>query len=247
MTETNSLARVFIGSSIEGREVARHLQVELGNKCQVVRWDQEVFDPSGYALDSLVATAAKMDFAVLIATPDDTIASRGVTTPTARDNVVLEFGLFVGAIGRARTFLLATGVLTLPSDVFGLTRLTYQRSPDGNERAAVTSAALEVEQQIQKQGLRTHTVASQDSDSVRSALDKELAILLTNATAQGWSVRTDSTTTLRLRTPRGKTMTLTKGPTEATRHQLREFVAELRAAGLRVNSSIRRPVEESPF
>ena len=131
--------RLFLGSSSEGREVARNLQAELGDICQVVRWDQSVFEPGGYTLDSLIAVAASIDFAVLIATPDDTTVSRGESKPSARDNIVLEFGLFAGALGRDRTYLLATGEIKLPTDVLGLTRLPYRAGP--SVRAAVNEAA----------------------------------------------------------------------------------------------------------
>ena len=48
----------------------------------------ERFQAGGYTLDSLIATAASVDFAVLVATPDDTTVSRGEATPSARDNIV---------------------------------------------------------------------------------------------------------------------------------------------------------------
>ena len=97
---SDPLARLFLGSSSEGREVARNLQAELGSTVEVVRWDQNVFEPSGYTLDSLLSIAETVDFAVVVATPDDVTMSRGETTLSARDNIVLEFGLFAGALGR---------------------------------------------------------------------------------------------------------------------------------------------------
>lgn len=240
-------ARLFLGSSSEGREVARNLQAELGGVCEVVRWDQNVFEPSGYTLDSLLGVAASVDFAVLVATPDDTTVSRGVEASTARDNIVLEFGLFAGALGRKRTFLLATGDLRLPTDVLGLTRLPYRPQSDDNHRAAVNDAALQIEQQVRSQGRLVRESAHGSAGSPRAALDQELGILCANATAQGWTVKTNTATTLRLRTPRGRTLTLAKGQPESTRAELRRFAAQLRAAGLRVNTSVRRPVGESPF
>ena len=57
MSYSVPLVRVFLGSSSEGREVARNLQSEISG-CEIVRWDQNVFEPSGYTLDSLLATAA---------------------------------------------------------------------------------------------------------------------------------------------------------------------------------------------
>jgi hypothetical protein len=244
-------ARLFIGSSSEGRPVARNLQAELEatSLCEVVRWDQDVFEPSGYALDSLIAVAARVDFAVLVATPDDVVVSREMTAASVRDNVVLEFGLFVGALGRERTYLLATDhKVKLPTDVLGLTRLSYRPRTDENLRAAVNDAALQLEQRIKAHGRRAaegRTSASVEPHS--SALDRELDLLCANVVAQGWKVKTNSPTTLRLRNPRGRTLTLQKGQPEGTRANLRRFVAELRAAGVRVNSSLRRPVNTSPF
>lgn len=240
------LSRVFIGSSSEGLEVARHLGVELSpDLCEVVPWNRDVFEPSGYALDSLIATANSVDFAVLVATPDDTSLVRGIGSHAARDNVVLEFGLFAGALGRQRTYLLATGEIRLPTDVLGLTRLAYRRQATG--RAAVAEAALQIETQVRSRGRLARHSATAPGAGHPSALDRELDLLCTNAVAQGWAVKTNSPTTLRLRSPRGKTFTLSKSQPVATREELRQFAVRLRGGGLRVNSSVRRPVAESPF
>jgi hypothetical protein len=237
--------RLFLGSSSEGREVARNLQAEVGDVVEVVRWDHNVFEPSGYALDSLLAAARTVDFAVLVATPDDTTASRGETEPSPRDNVVLEFGLFAGVLGRERTYLLATGPLRLPTDVLGLTRLSYRERTDGDLRAAVSDAALQVEERARRLGPLPK--GGGPDGPGRSPLDREVDLLVDNALAQGWSVKTNSATTLRLVSPRGRAVTLVKGRPESTRADLRRFAAELRAGGLRVNSALRRPAEQSPF
>lgn len=239
---------MFLGSSSEGRDVARNLQAELGSVCEVERWDQNVFEPSGYTLDSLLATAARMDFAVLVATPDDTTVSRGQTTSSARDNIVLEFGLFAGALGRERTYLLATGdLLKLPTDVLGLTRLPYRPRSDNNLRAAVSDAALKIEERVHSLGPLPRHIAARTGAAQSAELADELERLCSNAVAQGWTVKTNSATTLRLRSPRGQVHTMSKSRPDATRADLRRFAAQLRAAGLRVNNSIRRPVEQSPF
>lgn len=239
--------RLFIGSSAEGREVARNLQAELGDVVEVVRWDQSVFEPGGYALDSLIATASSVDFAVLVATPDDTTASRGETEASPRDNVVLEFGLFAGALGRERTYLLATGPLRLPTDVLGLTRLRYRERSDGDLRAVVSDAALQVEERVRSLGRLPRAPGAPQDAGGRSPLDREVDLLVDNAVAQGWAVKTNSATTLRLVSPRGRAVAMTKGRPEATRAELRRFAAELRGAGLRVNSVVRRSVDQSPF
>jgi hypothetical protein len=242
------LPRLFLGSSSEGREVARNLQAELGSAVEVVRWDQSVFEPGGYTLDSLLETAASVDFAVLVATSDDTTASRGETTPSARDNVVLEFGLFAGVLGRNRTYLLATGDLKLPTDVLGLTRLSYRQQADGNLRAAVSDAALQIEERVRSLGRLRREGAGTSGEWARSGLDREIDLLCAGAVAQGWTIKKNDATTLRLAPPGGRAAhTLTKRTPEGTRADLRPFAAQLRAAGLRVNSAVRRPVEDSPY
>lgn len=247
MSAPSQNVRVFIGSSSEGRAVARNLQEELGDRVDVVRWDQGVFAPGGYTLDSLLGVAADVDFAVLVATPDDTTVSRGETMPSARDNIVLEFGLFVGALGRSRTFLLPTGDLKLPTDVLGLTRLPFRHRADGNLRAAVNGAALQIEERVRSLGRLQRQGPSVVGTGQHIALRREIELLCDNAVAQGWTVKTNSATTLRLLSPRRKPYTLTKGQADTTRAELRPFVARLRAGGLRVNSTLRRPVGESPF
>lgn len=227
--------------------MARNLQAELGDVVEVVRWDHNVFEPSGYALDSLIAAARGVDFAVLVATPDDTTASRGETKPSPRDNVVLEFGLFAGVLGRERTYLLPTGPLRLPTDVLGLTSLRYRQRSDGDLRAAVSDAALQVEERVRSLGVLRVAGAASEAGGGRSGLDRELDILLGNAVAQGWTVKTNSATTLRLVSPRGRAVTLAKRRHEATRTDLRRLASELRALGLRVNSAVRQPVDQSPL
>lgn len=236
--------RVFIGSSSEGRNIGRALQAELLSDCEVALWDQGVFEPGNYTLESLINKAHRSDFAVLVATPDDMRESRGQTAAVPRDNVILEFGLFAGVLGRRRTYVLAAPGAILPTDILGLTRLTYHTQE--NLRAAVAVAADEVRSSIERLGPR-HADSSLDGLVPEdSALTDELAKLAENAAAQGWAFR-DTRTTLRLTSPKGKTFALPKSTSTATREALRPFVARLRAGGLRVNGALRRAPLESPF
>ncbi len=252
MEQAANPVSIFIGSSSEGLEVARNLQSELEARCacEVVRWDTDVFEPSGYSLDSLIAVSKRVDFAILVATPDDLLTSRDVESHSVRDNVVLEFGLFAGALGRERTYLLTNqqeGV-KLPTDVLGLTRLTFRTRSDRNLRAAMNDAVLEVEKRLRELGHLSRHVAPADVQRRHgAALRHELELLKCNADAQGWLVRTDSPTTFRLRSPRGTSHTLSKGTPATTRERLRLFAREVRNEGLRVNRALRGPVEDSPF
>ena len=64
-----------------------------------------MFVPSKYPLDSLRERAEQCDYGVFVFTPSDTAEIRGEETGVVRDNVVLEFGLFVGVLGREKCFI----------------------------------------------------------------------------------------------------------------------------------------------
>ena len=66
---------------------------------------------------------ADVDFAVVLFTPDDVghpINKAEQSRPRARQNVVLELGFFMGALGRHRVCVLHTGDIELPSDYAGV-------------------------------------------------------------------------------------------------------------------------------
>jgi predicted nucleotide-binding protein len=64
-----------------------------------------------------------VDFAVVLLTPDDvgaTASQRESLQPRARQNVILELGYFLGALGRPRVCVLYKGKVELPSDYHGI-------------------------------------------------------------------------------------------------------------------------------
>lgn len=254
MSDPARLPTVFIGSSSEGVEIGMYLQTELERTkaCLVFRWDQGVFQASTYSMESLENAAKRADFAVLIATPDDTVESRGDSRATPRDNVIFELGLFIGALGRKRTYIVAdqSRELHLPSDLHGVTWLRYQRRPDDDQRAAVTEAVVGIMERVRELGVRARLPidgAATRTISQRQALEIEIERISSAARAQGWRIRTNSDTALRLQNRAGNRFTLPIGEPAASRDELRRFVATLRAHGLRISQSVRRPVANSPL
>lgn len=253
------LPSVFVGSSSEGLEIAQYLQPELqANRfCWVTVWTQGVFGASQYTMDSLATAARSADFAVLVASPDDAVESRGRASAAPRDNVIFELGLFMGVVGRERTFIVQQrgSDLKLPSDLDGLTRLFYDGDrPDQNYQGAVAEAVLRIKERIRDQGLRPRSAplsagsshGGGASSNHAEVLSHEIARVCSDARAQGWRVKTNSDTTLRLISPRGRQLTFTIGEPVASRTHLRKFVATLRGQGLRVNNSVRRPISDAP-
>jgi hypothetical protein len=147
---------MFIGSSSEGLGIAKAVQVLLDHACEVELWSQGTFGLTQGTLESLVLALTRFDFAVLVLTPDDLTVSRGAERQVARDNVIFELGLFIGALGRDRTFLLydRSRPVGLPSDLAGITPATFEPHASGNLEAALGAACTRIENAVSRLGLR---------------------------------------------------------------------------------------------
>ncbi|MGD8646854.1 MAG: nucleotide-binding protein [Desulfobacterales bacterium] len=136
-----SKPKVFIGSSSEGIRIAEALFSCLNRDTHPTLWTHQLFLPGQYPLEVLEKQIKRNSFAVLVASPDDELIKRGLHTPAMRDNLLLEFGLFAGALGRRRAFFMCPSrpKIELPSDLFGIVMATYDgdRIKGGaDERAA---------------------------------------------------------------------------------------------------------------
>jgi hypothetical protein len=124
-----SRPRVFVGSSTEALHIATEtlgLLRESG-QLEVNLWKDE-FPPGPTAIETLVKAISKYDFGMFIISKDDELRRGDQLVMAPRDNVVLELGMFIGARGRRRTFVLAPidlAALKLPSDLAGVTLATY--------------------------------------------------------------------------------------------------------------------------
>ena len=98
---------LFVGCSTESLSIARAIQSALEHDPILVRvWTEDTFKASQFQVESLERELARVDFAALVLSPDDTVISRDSEVPAPRDNLVFELGLFMGALGHSRTFLL---------------------------------------------------------------------------------------------------------------------------------------------
>lgn len=142
--------RIFIGSSSESLQVARGIKANLEEIAEVRIWDEGLFSPSRYTFEDLLEFTTSFDFAIFVWSGDDSITSRGALFSAPRDNVILEAGLFYGALGRERIFLCGPRdpSIKTPSDLLGLKVLSFQEPTDANYRAATGSASAEVASRI---------------------------------------------------------------------------------------------------
>jgi hypothetical protein len=241
--------KVFIGSSSEGRNVAERLGMRLEGQGSVEAkvWTQGVFDIGTHVLDGLIDQASTTDFAILVLSPDDGVESRDVHSQAPRDNVIFELGLFIGALGKDRTYMVQPdGVsLKLPSDLAGITQVRYNGArADKDLSSALGSAAISIHDQIKKMGARKENALPQQAlqapSSHVSDIEHELQILQGNLTAQGWLFRWNQAhTTLRVISPTGHRRSLKMSHSSAMRPELDRFVRELRGLGARIDSSLR--------
>jgi len=155
---------LFIGSSVEGLDLAYAAQTNLHDSVEVTVWTQGVFTLSKTSLESLLAILDRIDFGMFVFSPDDITTIRGEQNPTVRDNVLFELGLFVGRLGRERSFILIPGNasdLHLPTDLIGIAPATYEvgRS-DGSVQAAMGPASHAVRETIKRIGPRSDQAQS---------------------------------------------------------------------------------------
>jgi predicted nucleotide-binding protein len=125
--------RIFLGSSGQQEKLLEALTRGLQDIADVDPWTT-VFNPGLSTLDRLVELTHEVDFAAFVFAQDDW-TTRGPAPDTAsgeaspRDNVVYEAGLFGGALGIRRTFILHADGAKLPTDLLGLTAVRYEPKP----------------------------------------------------------------------------------------------------------------------
>jgi predicted nucleotide-binding protein len=133
-----NLPRVFLGSSGKQAKLLQAIARGLEDVADVEPWTT-TFNPGRSTLDRLVELSQEVDFAAFVFAQDDWITTdtsqSGQASP--RDNVVFEAGLFGGALGIRRTFILHANGSKLPSDLLGLTSVRYDPAASPAEVRAI--------------------------------------------------------------------------------------------------------------
>lgn len=148
--------RVFVISSAEGVDVARKIQgsLEYDNDIDVSVWTDGVFRAGRYLIEALEGELDDCDFAIAVAHSDDKTLFRGESWPTPRDNVVFELGLFMGRLGRYRAILMEPreDKVKLPSDLNGVTTITYKYEPGAKAVSRLAPACDRLRDHIKELG-----------------------------------------------------------------------------------------------
>jgi hypothetical protein len=115
-------ARIFIGSSSEGKTATEATASALeAAGMRPLLWS-DFFKTRDLPLQELDRRMADADGAILVGSADDRLVSRGKEFDQMRDNVLLEYGLFAGHLGRHRCILLMPDHprFRIPSDFLGV-------------------------------------------------------------------------------------------------------------------------------
>src|SRR5829696_4529173 len=147
-----SKPRIFLGSSGKQAKLLQAITRGLEDVAEVEPWTT-TFNPGRSTLDRLVELSQEVDFGAFVFAQDDwttTDASQsGQASP--RDNVVFEAGLFGGALGMRRTFILHASGAKLPSDLLGLTCVRYGEASTAAEMRVINQKlrkAIEQEDRV---------------------------------------------------------------------------------------------------
>lgn len=120
--------RIFIGSSKEGLEIAEYVKLQLETKYECYLWTDDIFKFNESFLYTLLKEASLFDFGILVATKDDSSTIRDKSFATPRDNVIFEFGLFLGRLGPSRAFIIQESDAKLPTDLLGITVPQFEKT-----------------------------------------------------------------------------------------------------------------------
>ena len=119
---------IFIGSSSEAADYMGEIAAKLENlKTSPLLWNASgkgIFIPGDNTIDALIKITKRVQAAIFIFNADDKTWNEKSSlemTDTVRDNVLLEYGLFVGALGKENVCFVCKGKPKVASDLKGIT------------------------------------------------------------------------------------------------------------------------------
>src|SRR5439155_23812653 len=148
--------RVFVACSVEAERIAHAIQQNLTN-VEVTLWTQDAFYVGESIIAGLHRNLQRFDFGIFVFAPDDQILIRGQKQQTVRDNVVLELGMFMGRLGKERTFIVQPNAveMRLPTDLLGVVTAKYDRERARDEPvAALGPACSQIGDAIKRRQIR---------------------------------------------------------------------------------------------
>jgi len=145
---TDLKPKLFIGSSTGGYHIAEKVKQHLSAMADCHLWkDDGVWEINTSTFDNLLRMVKFFDFGVFVATADDlTMGNNNQVVIEPRDNVILEMALYLGALGKDKSFLLVENGIKLPTDFNGI----YMPRFDVTNDLSIETACKEFTSKIQE-------------------------------------------------------------------------------------------------
>ncbi|ETW97715.1 MAG: hypothetical protein ETSY2_44090 [Candidatus Entotheonella gemina] len=143
-------AKVFIGSSRNSLRVAEEVQtlLQLHDDIEASLWLYDpVFALGNSTLDGLFNAVDTYDFGVFVFGPDDMLVDNAQPVFVPRDNLIFEYGLFLGKLGRKRAYVIKANQSTILTDLSGITIAQYD-AQNPNIHAALGTPCRQVRDAI---------------------------------------------------------------------------------------------------
>lgn len=146
--------RVFVGSSSEALPLANRVKKVLEPDFECTIWNDDVFKSNKDVLQTLLDESGLFDFGVMLLTKDDVVTSRGKAFASPRDNMLFEFGIFLGRAGDGRAFALVEDGrdMKMPSDLMGVTMRRFRREADAQDEFGLEVAAAKLADEMKESG-----------------------------------------------------------------------------------------------
>lgn len=107
-------------------DVAEEVKSYFKNDYDCFLWTDEIFKYNDNFLETLMKEASLFDYGFMIFTKDDYTRSRQQEFKSPRDNVVFEFGLFLGRLGKDNAFVIMDKDVKLPTDLLGTSIVEFK-------------------------------------------------------------------------------------------------------------------------
>ena len=134
---TDLKPKIFIGSSTAALPIAEKAKRYLTPIGDCIIWKEpHVWEANRSTFDNLLRMASYFDFGIFVAAKDDVTFTNGKFVLEPRDNVILEMSLFLGAMGRDKSFLVVENGVKLPSDFDGIYMPRFDKDDDNSIKAA---------------------------------------------------------------------------------------------------------------
>lgn len=149
--------KIFIGCSAEALNIAYAIQNELTSRSKdyiPVIWKQNIIKSGDTTVPALIKEISDCCFAIFIFNNDDTTTSRERMRSTTRDNVVFEYGLAMGILGKEACFIFKDASVDLPSDFNGMSVCIFDSDIlTDNIQAGIGACITEFENAIESRSM----------------------------------------------------------------------------------------------